>query len=118
MNENFLDKLFKIYSIISYNYATSKLISDYLISSYYMHDGLIFPYEYIDFELMYNINNNVPLTVKPTLKDLKVYINKLDIEHTDVAIFLYNIHNKIINNINRIIKEDLMLLNEYYKQTF
>ncbi len=116
MNEKFLDKLFRIYSIISYSYAQTQKIEQFLIASYYMSDGLIYPYEYIDFDLMYRFNNKIDYSKTVSDKTINLYINDMHIQFTDIAIFLYEMHKKMTNNLTDIIEKDILKLNDYYKQ--
>lgn len=116
MNEKFLDKLFRIYSIISSSYAQRENIDNFLISSYYMDETLLYPYEYIDFELMYRVNMQIPYLKKVSQKNLDLYILGIQIKFTDVAIFLHEMNKKITDNLNGITEKDILKLNEYYKQ--
>ena len=114
MNEKFLDKLFKIYSIISNYYAKKQNIEGFLISSYYKDKALIYPYEYIDFELMYRSEDKIiPKPLMP--KHVVINISRGQTTHTDMALFLYEIQRKITDDLAGIIEKDILKLNEYYK---
>ena len=116
MNEKFLDKLFKIYTIISNSYAKKQDIEKFLISSYYKDKDLLYPYEYIDFELMYRMNNKMPHTLNVSGKNMVMYIAGIQVEFTDMALFLYEMQKKITDNLKGITEKDILKLNEYYKQ--
>lgn len=117
MNKNFLNKLFRIYSIISSLYAQEKKIEKFLISSYYIDETLLYTYEYIDFELMYRVNMQIPYSKKVSEKNLNLYIISVQIEFTDAVVFLHEMYKKITDNLTGITEKDILKLNDYYKQT-
>jgi len=116
MNEKFLDKLFKIYSIISNSYAVKENIEKVLISSYYMDGTLLYPYEYIDFDLMYRVSFKTPNNKSIEKKEITIYIANVQTQHTDMALFLHEMQKKITDNLTGITEKDILKLNEYYKQ--
>lgn len=119
MNEKFLDKFFRIYGIISNSYAKKENIEPFLISSYYKDNTLLYPYEYIDFELWYRYNalaQGIKSDLNPHSKHVVNYILFKIYDNSDMAIFLYELNNKIKNNLQLIVEKDVVQLNEYYKK--
>ena len=119
MNEKFLDKFFKIFSVISVLFAKHTQLEQFLISSYYMNAPLLYTYEYIDFNLYYCKSMGV---IKSNLNfgDVINFMSTVIAFDTNtdipIAIFLYEIYNKINYAINSITEKDILSLNEYYKK--
>lgn len=119
MNEKFLNKFFKIYSIISYRCAKKENIEPFLISSYYKDKTLLYLYEYIDFELWYSYNTmaqGIKSTLNPESTHVINYLNFNITNNKDIAVFLYKLDNKIKNDLQLIVEKDVVQLNEYYKK--
>ena len=117
MNEKFLDKFFKLYSVLSKLFAKHAKLEQFLISSYYLNAPLLYPYEYIDFCLYYCKGIGV-IKTDPDYTEVSTFITLLfsDIDDLEISSFLFQTYDKIIDDINRITESDVVCLNEYYKK--
>ena len=121
MNEKFLDKFFRILSVISALFAEKNQLRQFLISSYYMNAPLLYPYEYVDFNLYCcKLRGNVKLN---TRNDIMQFLSVVVLEDSSVdsfdcstAILLYEIYYKINNDISNITENDVLNLNKKYKE--
>ena len=122
LNKKFLEKFFKLYSKCSELYSKLSGINRYLVQSYYKEDEWIYPYDYIDFDLLYchrtgakNQRGNKFLE-KDFINDENNYMKIYFKDNYNELYILNYIHSIILNNFDGLTKDDLLKLNEIYKK--
>lgn len=116
MNEKFIDKFFKTYSMISQKYANAVELDKILISTYYIDvkTKLLYPYQYIDFNLLYFINTKKYTNEYAEI--VKFIGNYGFVDNYMSMLHLYDIREKIRNNnMDMVSEKEFLTLNKLYK---
>ena len=123
MDKKFLDKFFKLYSKCSRLYAKLTNIDNYLIISYYKKDDLIYPYQYIDFGLLFcnatgqkNQLNNKFLQSEYICEKNQFMMSHFKDRNFDQLSILSSLKNIIEKDFVGLDRISILALNNIYKE--
>ena len=121
MEEKFLDKFFRLYSKCSKLYAEFSEIDDCLIISYWKKNKLVYPYQYIDFNLLFctqsgkkDVSNNKFLKSEFELETTRFLINKFQASYYSELSILRSLKKTIDGDFHDLQKETILSLNDIY----
>jgi hypothetical protein len=121
MDEKFLDKFFRLYSKCSKLYAELSKIDDCLIISYWKHNKLAYPYQYIDFNLLFctrsgkkDYSNNTFLQSEFEVETTRFLINKFQSTYYGELSILRKLKKIIDGDFHDLQKETILSLNDIY----
>lgn len=123
MDTRLLDKFFRLYSKCSKSYSKLCDLDNYYIISYYKSDGdLIYPYQHIDFNLLFcdktgekDYSKNEYKREEFSKSKHKFLANTFADDTLDGMIILNMIQKKIDEDLNLLDKGDILSLNSIYK---
>ena len=124
MEKKYLEKFFRLYSKCSRLYSDLLNLEKYLTISYYKSkDNFIYPYEYIDFVLLYchqsgekDVSHNTFLSPKFFVCMHFSMANEYS-EVYDQLHILRNLHVKIQNEFkDDLTQKDILQLNDVYRK--
>lgn len=122
MDKRLLEKFFKLYSKCSKSYAKYCGLDNYYIISYYESNKLIYPYQHIDFNLLFcdktgakdYSQNEFKFDEYNNEKSRYLQDNFIGIT-LDGVVILNMIQKKIDGDFNELDKGDILSLNAIYK---